>query len=482
MRKVTAKTFSFISFPLLFVVLAPAFLGAQVETNKQIPRYRLVDLGTFGGPDSIVYFVQHILTSNGIVAGDAETNIPDPFAPSCASPNCKVVNSFERRQGIRSRLRGLVPGAYTNAFSVNERGTVAGDSTDGSIDPSSGLPAIKATIWRDGHVVNLGTLGGLGSGALAISDNDQVTGWAEIADRTETHAFLWNRGQMHDLGTLGGPVSFGGDVNDRGQVVGFSFTDSTINPATGMPTQHPFFWDHGRMFDLSLGGSVGGAGMINSRGQAIGDSLIAGDSEDHAFLWSDGKVHDLGTLGGTFSQPTGLTEMTHISGVSTPAGDQVVHAVLWKNGSIHDLGTVDEDGCSWAWGLNSLDQVVGISTPFCDFSIARAFLWDHGRMVDLNTLVASDSALHLVYAEAINDSGVIAGIGVPSGVSPVDVERLGHAYVLIPEGNSSSTEAADPTTLNAIQRGSSALDMKRATAELIRHLRAQQDRQRTPQP
>src|SRR5579864_8250955 len=110
---------------------------------------------------------------------------------------------------------------------------------------------------------------------------------------------------------------------------------------TGMPTQHPFLWDRGHMYDLSLDGSIGGSGVINGRGQAIGDSLIAGDREDHALLWFDGEVRDLGTLGGTFSQPTGLTEETHISGVSSPAGDQVVHAVLWKDGAIHDLGTVD---------------------------------------------------------------------------------------------------------------------------------------------
>lgn len=464
-----------------FILALPALTMAQGDSVQQ-RHYRLVDLGTFGGPDSIVYFTQHILTNNGIVAGDAETNIPDPWAPDCASPNCETVNGFEWRQGVRTRLTGLVPGAFTDAQSVNQRGTVAGDSRDGSIDPVSGSAVFKATIWRDGRIVNLGTLGGLTSTALAISGNDQATGFSQTADGTETHAFLWRQGKMRDLGTLGGPVSFGIDVNDQGQVVGFSYIDSTVNPVTGMPTQHPFFWDRGHMFDLTLGGSLGGAGLVNGQGQAIGDSFITGDAEDHAFLWSDGKVRDLGTLGGTFSNPTGLTDSTHISGVASLPGDKSIHAVLWKGDSIHDLGTVDGDGCSWAWGLNSRDQVVGISSTFCDFSVARAFLWDRGTMVDLNTLIPSDSALHLVYAEAINDAGMIAGIGVPPGVSNLDVETLGHAYVLIPESNSSSTASSAPTHVNAIPSGSSVVDMKRATSELIRHLRAQQDRQRTPHP
>ena len=234
-----------------------------------------------------------------------------------------------------------------------------------------------------------------------------------------------------------------------------------------LPTQHPFLWDRGHMYDLSLGGSLGGSGVINGRGQAIGDSLIADDSEDHAFLWSDGKVRDLGTLGGTFSQPTGLTEKTHISGVSSPAGDQVVYAVLWKDGAIHDLGTVDGDGCSWAWGLNSLDQVVGISVPSCDMSLARAFVWERGTMFDLNALIPPNSSLHLVYGEAINDAGVIAGIGVPPGVSPSDVETLGHAFVLVP-----LAEMCDSVGSHAIQSPRLPSDLKPATEELIRHMRA----------
>jgi hypothetical protein len=62
----------------------------------------------------------------------------------------------------------------------------------------------------------------------------------------------------------------------------------------------------------------------------------------------------------------------------------------------------------------------------------HAFLWeDGGPMVDLNTLIPADSSLTLTYAVAINDSGVIAGFGVPPGVPPEDFE-IGHAYILIP--------------------------------------------------
>jgi len=151
-------------------------------------------------------------------------------------------------------------------------------------------------------------------------------------------------------------------------------------------------------------------------------------------MWSDGKVHDLGTLGGTFSNPTGLTDDGHVSGVATTRNDETLHAVLWRNREIKDLETVPGDSCSWAWGLNSKDHVVGISLPApCDFSVAHDFLWQGASMVDLNKLIPSDSGLTLVYGEAINEKGEIGGIGVRPGISPGDVEVLGHAFVLIPQ-------------------------------------------------
>jgi len=451
---------------------ATAVATLSLGQNQPLHHYKLVDLGTFGGPDSSIPFVQRVLTNNGILIGEAETSHADPYDPNCPSPNCRIQYGFEWQHGLRIRLSGLASGVSTDAQAVNPRGTVAGGSRDGTADPVSGDPVTKAAIWQDGRIVSLGTLDGLSSDALSISDNEQVTGWSQAADGAETHAFLWARGKMHDLGTLGGPVSFGLDVNDRGQVVGFSYVDSVINPSTGQPTQHPFFWDRGHMVDIGLGGSLGGSGMINGKGQAIGDSFLPGDTEDHAFLWSEGKVHDLGTLGGSTSLPTGLTENADVSGVSWLPGDQGLHAVLWKKGTIHDLGAVDGDDCSWAWALNSSDQVVGISVPFCDLSQARAFLWEKGSMVDLNTLVPPDSALHLVYAMVINDAGVIAGLGVPPGVSPGDVDTQGHAYILIPQAESNSGNApAIPR--NMVQRGPGPFspNLKSATEETTRHLR-----------
>jgi probable HAF family extracellular repeat protein len=65
----------------------------------------------------------------------------------------------------------------------------------------------------------------------------------------------------------------------------------------------------------------------------------------------------------------------------------------------------------------------------------RAFLWENsGPMIDLNALIPLNSSLILTDAQNINEQGEIAGLGVPAGCQPADVEICGHAFLLIPDG------------------------------------------------
>jgi probable HAF family extracellular repeat protein len=56
-------------------------------------------------------------------------------------------------------------------------------------------------------------------------------------------------------------------------------------------------------------------------------------------------VIDLGTLGGTFSQPAGLSYTGLVDGTSMLSGDSQIHAFVWRNGVMKDIGTLG--------GLNS---------------------------------------------------------------------------------------------------------------------------------
>ena len=69
--------------------------------------------------------------------------------------------------------------------------------------------------------------------------------------------------------------------------------------------------------------------------------LAAQDKQDHnQHRHARYTITVLGTLGGTFSQDTGLNNRGSVAGYSNLLGDQVVHAFLWQTGVMTDLGTL----------------------------------------------------------------------------------------------------------------------------------------------
>src|SRR2546426_7148868 len=82
------------------------------------------------------------------------------------------------------------------------------------------------------------------------------------------------------------------------------------------------------------------------------------------------SVTYLGTLGGTFSQPFGMNNKGEVDGISTLPGDNETHAFLWQNGVMTDLGTLGGPNVNGDFGAqfgpNERGEVVGIaqtSTP-----------------------------------------------------------------------------------------------------------------------
>ena len=201
---------------------------------------------------------------------------------------------------------------------------------------------------------------------------------------------------LTDIGTLGGRDTVLGSapLNDRGQVVGLSQTapDSSV--------AHAFLWQQGEMRDLgTLGGENSVATAINSSGQIAGWSGTAG-GETHAFIWKNGVMKDIGTLGGTTSMAEGINEHGDVVGESTTAtGEQRVF--LWRNGVMKDLGTPVAGGDVQAEAVNDAGDVIASAI------VGRArgsFFSSHG----VATMIESFGGVSTT-VQALNNRGQVVG-------------------------------------------------------------------------
>jgi probable HAF family extracellular repeat protein len=433
----------------LFAALAmPGCMAAQdistLDHKTKHHQYKLIDLGTLGGPNSFLSGPGlETLNNAGMFAGYGNTSASNPN-PNCYvpfnAPDCFVEHPFRWQNGALTDLPVLPGGTNSQTNWIAASGLIAGWSENGLIDPLTSLPEGNAVLWVGKKVIDLGTLpGGTESLATAVNSRGQVAGFSsdDVPDDfslagfpTQTRAFLWRYGAIRDLGTLGGADALAAVVNEDGQVAGLAYTNSTPNPTTGIPTLDPFLWQNGMMKDLgTLGGTLGFATWLNDRGQVVGTSNLVGDTTNHGFLWNRGTLRDLGTLGGTNSEANWISDSGLVVGRAdfSPLSTNH-HAFLWENGVMTDLGVVSPWPCSTALSVNASGQMVG-ETGICGVGGGPTFLSEHGRpMVDVNALVFPKSDIKVVDAFDINDNGEIAGAGV---LLNGDV----HAILLVPDGD-----------------------------------------------
>jgi probable HAF family extracellular repeat protein len=474
MKKTLSVVFSISSLCAALALPAVSYAQAQTSTHHH---YKFVDLGSFGGPKSGVNgepSVQ-VINNEGTVVGGADTSmltpVPGGFNP-IGRTDFFISHAFTWRDGSLKDLGTLPGGDYSFAAAINQGGQVVGASENNHVDPASGNPEFHAILWQDDKIQDLGTLGGTASFAVTLNDRGQVIGEAlnNIPDPlsilgsgdgttfTQTRAFLWQKGRMTDLGTLGGPDSWAMFVNNRGQIAGASYTSDVIDPDTMSPQIDAFLWENGKMMDLgNLGGnngSLGASGIVNAlnnRGQVVGNMELPGGQSIHPFLWDGEKLSDLGSFGGSFSTATGINDGGEVVGYSYFSGNPVKHAFLWRNGMMTDLDTVPGDPCSFAYNINSKGQIVGGSqNAKCD-PFTHAVLWENGEPgVDLNTLVSASTGLQLVVAYWINERSEIVGVGHDPSC-PFEDNCDGHAYLLIPcDENHPNVEGCDYNPVEAV--------------------------------
>jgi probable HAF family extracellular repeat protein len=173
-------------------------------------------------------------------------------------------------------------------------------------------------------------------------------------------------------------------LSDLGAVGSRSYAISAAGHVVGQASGasgffHAFLYQDGALEDVgTLGYPPSLAQGVNGSGQVVGWSATP-SSGNHAFLYWAGVMQDLGTLGGDESEATAINERGQIVGGSRVAGGDT-HAFLYSAGRMADLGTLG-GSVSKAWGINDAGEIVGGSDLAGDWT-TRAFLYRDGVMRD----------------------------------------------------------------------------------------------------
>lgn len=204
-----------------------------------------------------------------------------------------------------------------------------------------------------------------------------------------------------DLGSLGDGVTDGLAINAGGQVTGYSYSSKEFQVSCP-PHQyggskkcfeheyHAFVWSNGTMTDLgTLGGHFSQGVAINLSGEVVGWADTSSGASD-GFLWDGKKMIDLGSF-----HPSGINDAGVISGgcASGPCVD--------SNGKFTQLPNPAGESCG-AGPINSNGQVLGSCSNAQSYE--RGALWTNGTPVDLGTLGGPQTG-----AGGLNNLGQVVG-------------------------------------------------------------------------
>jgi probable HAF family extracellular repeat protein len=190
---------------------------------------------------------------------------------------------------------------------------------------------------------------------------------------------VWQNGKTTRIGTPKDRIGVVA-INDRGQVVGSA--DTKKEDEHGLPIWHAFLWQNGKLRDLgTLGGPESYASAMNDRGQVVGTSDTkardGGFPIEHAFLWSDGKMRDLEPRSGSLgSDAVDVNERGEVVGYGDPTFGR---AFVWRRGTMLRLPTPRSRNAV-AVVINERGQTVGYTQDTgCYNGCPRAVLWTYKR-------------------------------------------------------------------------------------------------------
>jgi uncharacterized repeat protein (TIGR01451 family) len=187
-------------------------------------------------------------------------------------------------------------------------------------------------------------------------------------------------------------------------------------------------------------GATGAAALaLNDVGQVVGDATLPGGLAT-SFLWQNGWMRALGTLGGATSKPVDVNNAGQVVGDSGSSSYPYRRAFIWDAVlGMRDLGSIPGATHHYAKSVNEAGIVVGtgqISTDRVD-----GWTWEDGVMTQL----PGPQQGSWFTARAINEPGHVTGTVSAGGAATAQVRVADPVdfYALdAPSGTSSHTPQA----------------------------------------
>jgi probable HAF family extracellular repeat protein len=218
-----------------------------------------------------------------------------------------------------------------------------------------------------------------------------------------------------DLGSLGYGTTYATAINAHAQITGESYLGTPV-PVKCLPRQkppcrtflgHAFLWSNGTMTDLgTLGGLDSQGNAINDLGEVVGSSSTA--SATSAFTDQNGVMTAINA-----GDPTAINDSGEIAGGGPfpvgNTGDVFEQAFTYQSGKTTVLGLLPGEGGIFtdASGINSSGEVVGSGDNSA--SDEHAWRYQNGTMTDIGTLGGPQAS-----AAAVNTNGQIVGFAQTS--------------------------------------------------------------------
>lgn len=257
--------------------------------------------------------------------------------------------------------------------------------------------------------------------AVDINSNCDILILTTLRPASRHHSYVWSAGDLVDIGSLGGTGREGRQlgpgrfliagtyahaINDRGQVVGVSETPDAGN--------HAFLWQDGKMTDLgTLGGTFSGAWDINNAGQVVGWAENA-KGERRAFLWeAEHGMQELGTPG-LESRATAINDSGQI--LATSLRPAPITYFLWRRGEHSALAPTPPTGFDpfHALGISAKGDVIGGFNRWgAPPHESRVFIHSDGKMIPVEPPEPSQQCNAL----GLTSAGLVVGnaFNTPTG-------------------------------------------------------------------